>query len=272
MGVEGLQDIIVVGGGPAGLSAAITLRQRDKTVTVISNDRTRSGLYKAREIGNYPGLPGISGQELSDRLTSHAESAGAEFIAGQANMIVPVGGNINVGVGTEIYSAKSVILATGVVQTSVFPGEGELLGRGVSYCATCDGMFFRGKKVVVVCLKPEAGEEADYLVSIGCDVVRTTTRDIKIAGETKVAAVIADGEEIECDGVFILRGTIAPDLLLPGLETENGHIRAGRSCETNVKGVFAAGDCTGTPYQIAKAAGEGQVAALSAVEYLSRAE
>ena len=262
------RDIIIIGGGPAGLSAAITARQRDKTVTVISNDRTQSGLYKAREIGNYPGFPGISGRELSDSLTSHAESAGAEFVAGQASVIVPVGGVINVGVGTEIYSAKTVLLATGIVQTSVFPGEEELLGRGVSYCATCDGTFFRGKRVCVVCHKPDAGEEADYLASIGCDVIRTEARDVKIYGDTKVVSVTADGEEIACDGVFILRRTIAPNLLLPGLEIENGHIRTGRGGETSIEGVYAAGDCAGTPYQIAKATGEGQVAALSAVEYI----
>ena len=264
-----MPEILIIGGGPAGLSAAITARQRDRTATIISNDRAQSGLYKAREIGNYPGLPGISGSELSDKLTHHAEQAGTEFINGQVNTVLPVGDTINVGVGTDIYTAKSVILATGVAQTELFPGEEKLLGRGVSYCATCDGMFFRGKKVCVVCLKPEAEEEAEYLASIGCAVTRTASRNITIHGETNVTSITADDEEIICDGVFILRKTIAPSLLLPGLENENGHIRAGRSGETNIKGVFAAGDCTGIPYQIAKAAGEGQVAALSADEYLT---
>ena len=263
-----MRELIIIGGGPAGLSAAITARQRDLSAVVISNDRAQSGLYKASEIGNYPGLPAISGRELSDRLTQHAQDAGAEFIAGQANTIVPAGDSVNVCVGTDIYMARSVILATGIAQTSVFPGEEELLGRGVSYCATCDGMFFRGKKVCVVCLKPDAEDEAEYLASIGCDVIRTTAQNIAIKGETSVTSVVADGGEIICDGVFILRKTIAPNLLLPGLDTENGHIRAGKSAETNIRGVFAAGDCTGTPYQISKAAGEGQVAALSAAEYI----
>ena len=263
-----MRDIIVVGGGPSGLSAAITARQRNKNVAVISNDRTQSGLYKAREIGNYPGLPGISGQELSDKLAHHAESAGAEFIAGQATLIMPMGGVMNVAVGTEVFPSKTIILATGIVQMSIFPGEERLLGRGVSYCATCDGMFFRGKRVCVVCLKPEAGEEADYLESIGCDVIRLETKKIVINGEDKVTSVIADDSEIVCDGVFILRGTVAPNLLLPGLEIENNHIRTGRAGDTNIAGVFAAGDCTGAPYQIAKAVGEGQIAALTAVEYI----
>ena len=267
-----MPDIIIIGGGPAGLSAAITARQRNKTADVITNDRTQSGLYKAREVANYPGLPGISGRELSDKLTDHAERAGAGFIHGQANVIVPAGGVINVGVGADILSAKSVILATGIVQASAFPGEERFLGRGVSYCATCDGMLFRGKRVCVVCHRHDAVEEADYLASIGCEVVRTEAKDVRINGEAHVESVTADGEVILCEGVFILRRTIAPDLLLPGLETENNHIRAGRSGETNISGVFAAGDCTGTPYQIAKAVGEGQVAVLSAVEYIDNME
>lgn len=267
-----MTDIIVIGGGPAGLSAAITARQRSKTVAVISNDRKQSGLYKAREVANYPGLPGISGQELSDKLTEHAEKAGAEFVHGQASAIMSAGGVVSVGVGTDFYSAKSVILATGIVQSSLFPGEEKLLGRGVSYCATCDGMLYRGKRVCVVCLRPDAGEEADYLESIGCIVFRTEAKRVEIKGGDYVASIIADGEEIECEGVFILRRTIAPDLLLPGLEAESGHIRTGRAGETNIPGVFAAGDCIGQPYQIAKAVGEGQIAVLAAVEYIDNLE
>ena len=263
-----MYDIIIVGGGPAGLSAAITARQRNNSVAVISNDRAKSGLYKAQIVENYPGLPGIPGSELLDKLAAHAKSVGAILIAGQVNTILPAGDVFQVGYGIDIAESKSIILTMGVAQTSLFPGEEELLGRGVSYCATCDGMLFRGKRVCVVCLAPEAHEEAEYLASIGCDVVRVDTRDVRIVGEGRVTSVIADGEEIECAGVFILRGTIAPHLLLAGLKTESGHICAAPSGETNISGVFAAGDCTGTPYQVAKATGEGQVAALSASGYI----
>ncbi|MDR0491467.1 MAG: FAD-dependent oxidoreductase [Oscillospiraceae bacterium] len=258
-------DIVIVGGGPAGLSAAITARQRGKDVAVVSNDRSHSGLYKAREIGNYPGLPGISGRELSDRLTGHAESAGARLVAGQVNAILRSGDVFQVGYGTEILTSKCVILATGVAQASLFPGEEAFLGRGVSYCATCDGMLFRNKRVCVVCLSPEAGKEADFLESIGCEVFRIGTKDVRICGENQVTSVVADGEEIKCDAVFILRQTIAPNLLIAGLEMKNGHICTDPSGKTNIPGIFAAGDCVGTPYQISKATGEGQVAALSAV-------
>ena len=263
-----MYDIIIVGGGPAGLSAAITARQRGNSVAVISNDRAKSGLYKAPIVENYPGLPGISGAELLDKLAAHAESMGAAQIIGQVHTILPAGGVFHIGYGIDIEESKSVILTTGVAQTSLFPGEEKLLGRGVSYCATCDGMLFRGKRVCVVCLTPEAHEEADYLASIGCDVVRIGTRDVRIVGEDRVTSVVADGGEIECAGVFILRWQVAPHLLLAGLKTESGHICAAPSGETNITGVFAAGDCVGTPYQIAKAAGEGLVAALTASGYI----
>ena len=263
-----MRDIIIIGGGPAGLSAAITARQRGKSSAVISNIRTQSGMYKAHEISNYPGLPGISGPELSARLISHALGCGAELITGQVLTILPSGGSFHVTFGTEIMSSKSVIIATGVAQTSLFPGEAELLGSGVSYCATCDGMLFRGKRVCAVCLTPDSIHEAEYLSSIGCIVTQLKTKNIKINGSSKVTSVTADGEEIECDGVFIMRQAIAPHLLLPGLLAENGHILVERSCATNIPGVFAAGDCTGQPYQIAKAVGEGQIAVLSAVEYI----
>jgi thioredoxin reductase (NADPH) len=266
----GMFDIIVIGGGPAGLSAAITARMRGKSVAVISNSRTESGLYKASEIDNYPGLPGVSGAELSGKMTAHATGMDAELITGRVGTILPVGSEIHVNMGSEIMTAKSLILATGVIQSSVFPGEAELLGRGVSYCATCDGMLFRGKKVCVINLAPGAEHEADFLSSIGCDVTVLTTKNIKIKGEGRVEAITADGEEYPCDGVFILRQTIAPDSLLPGIETENKHIKVDRAMRTNIPGVFAAGDCTGTPYQIAKAAGEGQIAVLSAVDYLEK--
>ena len=265
-------DIIIVGGGPAGLSAAITARQRGKSAAVISNNRINSGLYKAREVGNYPGLPGISGPELLSKMAAHASGSGVNLITGRVSTILPSGVVFGVGYDGDMISAECVILATGVVQTSFFPGEAELLGNGVSYCATCDGMLFRGKRVCVVCLTPEAHHEADYLASIGCDVIRLETHSIKIDGTNRVSSVTADDKEIPCDGVFIPRQAISPHILLPGLETSNGHILSGPAGETNIPGVFAAGDCTGAPYQIARATGQGQTSALAAAEYIDTNE
>ena len=261
-------DIIIIGGGPAGLSAAITGRQRNCSVAVISNDKANSGLYKAPTVDNYPGLPGVSGAELLEKLAAHAAGAGAELITGKVTTILPIGGTFNVGFGSDILASKSIIIATGVAQTSFFPGEEELLGRGVSYCATCDGMLFRGKRVCVVCLAEGAEEEAGYLETIGCDVVRVKTNEIRINGEKRVTSVVAGGEEISCDGVFVLRQAVALHLMLADIAMDGGHIKVSRSGETNIAGVFAAGDCTGKPHQIAKAVGEGQIAALSASEHI----
>ena len=254
------------------MSAAITARQRNKSATVISNDMRQSGLFKAREVGNYPGMPGISGAELLEKLAAHAAGSGAEMTAGRVFSILQSAGTFYVGFGNEILESKSVIIATGVAQSTLFPGEEELLGNGVSYCATCDGMLYRGKRVCVVCLSPEAAGEADYLESIGCEVVRLDTRDIIINGDERVASVTADGKQIICDGVFILRQAVAPHLLTANLEVHDGYIRTGPSGETNIPGIFAAGDCAGAPHQIAKAVGQGQIAALAAEEYIRKCE
>lgn len=267
-----MYDIIIIGNGPAGLSAAITARIRGKSVCVISNNRSESGLFKAKEVGNYPGLPGISGAELSSRLTEHAAEMGAELISGRVTAAMAAGDMIGVTYGSEMLSGRTLILATGVAQVTTFPGEMEFLGRGVSYCATCDGMLYRGKRVCVVCHSPDAEAEADFLASIGCEVVRVKSKRVTVVGTDQVTAITVDGEEIPCDGVFILRPTIALTSLLPGLETAAGHIVTDREMRTNLPGIFAAGDCVGAPYQVAKAAGEGQVAALSAVAHLARLE
>ena len=166
-----------------------------------------------------------------------------------------------------------------------FPGEAELLGRGVSYCATCDGMLYRNKPVAVVGRSKDAPHEAAYLKSIGCQVVYVAPKrpdqleedipfiqaaKLAVKGEQTVTALEADGADIPVNGVFILREAVAPGDLLPGLTLEKGAIQVDRSMATSVPGVFAAGDATGAPLQVSKAVGEGLIAALSACEYLDR--
>lgn len=265
-----MSDIVIIGAGPAGLSAAINAKIRGKDVTLISNDQKDSGLFKAERIDNYLGLPRISGKKLIDEMTTHALEMGIEISAGRIQNILPMGSEFGVGFGSDFLMTKCIILATGIVQSSLFPGEKELLGSGVSYCATCDGMLYRGKKVCVVCLAPDAEHEADYLSSIGCDVTKVYSKKIVINGKQRVESIEVDGEEIPCEGVFILRKTIAHDTLLPGIEIDNGHIKVNRNMETNIPGVFAAGDCIGKPYQIAKAVGEGLIAGLNASDYLDQ--
>jgi thioredoxin reductase (NADPH) len=265
-------DILIVGSGPAGLSAAITARARDKSVAVVSNKRAESGLYKASAIDNYPGIPSVSGAELSDKLAAHASDAGADMFEGRVVAAVSSKSGVSVSTGGEIYSGRALILATGVVQTFVYPGENEFLGRGVSYCATCDGMLFRGKTVGVISLIAEGESEIEYLKSIGCVVVELPTKDVEIRGGDKVTGVAVGDEEIKCDGVFIFRSTLPAATLLPGLKLVGGVIDVSRDMGTSIPGVFAAGDCTGAPRQIAKAVGEGQIAALGAVSYIDSGE
>ena len=141
-------DLLVVGAGPAGLAAAIHARARDKSVLVISNEPTASPLCKAPQMANYPGLPGIGGKELVERLLAQAGDLGAEFKQGRALAVMPMGKSVMVSVGSDVAEGSAVILAPGVSRAAPLKGESELLGRGVSYCATCDGMFYRGKSVV----------------------------------------------------------------------------------------------------------------------------
>ena len=177
------------------------------------------------------------------------------------------------------------MLAPGVARQAKYPGEAELLGRGVSYCATCDGMLYRGKPVAVVGRSPDAPQEANYLKSLGCQVVYVSPQEpkgldreipfvragkLEVRGTDRASALVADGAELPCEGVFILRDALAPTDLLPDLELRNGAIAVDREMATSLPGVFAAGDCTGGPLQVAKAVGEGHTAGLSAAEYVDR--
>jgi len=270
-----IYDVIIIGGGPAGCSAALTLRSRGKKVLIVSNGIEQSGLYKAKNIDNYPGIPAVSGAALSKKIRDHAEEMGAEIMPGRVISAMQSGDNFLVAVGTDIKSSSSLIIATGIVQKNAYPGESELLGRGVSYCATCDGMLYRGKKVAVLGFSADSVHEADFLREIGCEVEffdKKRARKYEILGDDKVETLIADGTKYHVDGIFILRDTVSVDALMPGLDTDNNGIITSRDMSTSIPGVFAAGDCAGKPHQLAKAVGDGNVAALSAAEYLDTKE
>ena len=246
-------DIAVIGAGPAGYSAAITARKRDQSVVVIGQNT--GWLARAEHVANYPGLPDISGRDLLSAMANQAQALGADFI-----------------------EARRVILCTGARQPKLLPGENELLGRGVSYCGTCDGMLYRGRRVAVIAQGPEAVSEANFLAGLCREVVyfgkpedaldpRIVVSGQKpeaILGEASVSGLRAGGEDLPFDGVFIFREAAALSALLPGLEMDGAFIRVDRRMQTNLPGVFAAGDCTGLPLQVAKAVGEGCVAAISA--------
>lgn len=260
-------DLLVVGGGPAGLTAAIHARARDKSVLVVTNEPTASPLCKAPPMENYPGLPHVTGLELVERMVDQAKELGVQFRLGRALSVMPMGGSVMVSVENSAEQASAVILAVGVSRAAPLKGELELLGRGVSYCATCDGMLYRGKSIVVAGDAPNFAEEVEFLRSIGCQVTETKLAGLEILGEGQVrGARTRSGEELPCDGVFLLRSSIAPAQLAPGLELEGGYIKTDAHMSTNLLGIFAAGDCTGQPLQLAKAVGQGQTAAHFALE------
>lgn len=277
-------DILILGAGPAGLSAALQCSARGKTALVIGNPPRTSLLAKAEQVDNYLGLPQRNGQALLDAFLDHVQGAeGITLLEGRALSAMFLSGVFYVTVGSEVYQGRAVILASGVARSRPYPGETELLGKGVSYCATCDGMLYRGRDVVVVGLAQDAPEEAAMLAKIGCRVTfiapsRPEGLDnaipfikaakLSILGENQVEAVRADDATIPCQGVFLLRDTLAPTALFPELTTENGYIQVDRTMSTNLPGVFAAGDCTGLPLQVSKAVGEGQVAAHFATQWL----
>ena len=275
-------DIIILGSGPAGLAAAVAARGRNKSVLVAGNPWQDSPLARAERVDNYPGLPGRTGLALLEEFYRHASGLGADFVVGKVLALLAWNG-FSLTVGSQVHQGRALILAPGVVRAAKYPGEAEYLGRGVSYCATCDGMLYRNRPVTVVGLAPDAPQEANYLHSLGCQVVYVAPRQpqglneaipyvkagrLAVRGERTVTGLEADGALLPCAGVFILRRAVAPTDLLPALETAEGVIRVDRRMATSVPGVFAAGDCTGGPLQVSKAVGEGHVAALSACEYL----
>lgn len=263
-------EILVIGGGPAGLSAAINARARGRSVLVVSNPPEENPLWPAELVNNYPGLPGVSGAELLTVFRRHAEEAGADFRTGKVLSTAFMAGTWYVSVGSDMETAKAIILAAGVARGKKFPGEAEFLGRGVSYCATCDGMLYRGKAVVVLGYSDTALREANFLREIGCTVTYfDRPKQCEILGGERVETVICDGEATSAAGVFILRPTAAPDDLFPGLAVENGYVVVDRRMATGLPGVFAAGDCTGGPLQAVKAAGEGLIAGQSAAAYVA---
>ena len=275
-----MYDIAVVGAGPAGYSAAINARKRDKRVLVIGQEG--GWLSRAHSIQNYPGFADIPGGELLAKMREHALSMGAELRPGVIHQILPMGESFALSLSSDFIEAKRVILATGAKQPRLLPGEEKLLGRGVSYCGSCDGMLFRGKRVAVIAQGPEALPEANFLAGLcsevtwfgtpreGLDekIVVCEKKPEAILGEKKAEALQAGGEALPFDGIFIFREAMAMSALLPGLVMDGPFIRVDRAMRTSVPGVFAAGDCTGQPLQVAKAVGEGCTAALSAASEL----
>ena len=280
-------DIAVIGTGPAGLSAAVTATIRNKSVLLLGSRDLSEKLGKAHEIQNYLGFPAVPGEDLAKAFRAHLDSMGIAITEKRINAVYTMGDWFALQSGEEMLEASSVILATGVVPGKPLPGETELLGRGVSYCATCDAPLYRGRSAAVIGYSPREEAEAAFLSEICSDVlyfpmypgdITSLPGAVHVIREKVVAVEASEGKKLvrtaenaySADGVFILREAVAPGQLVPGLETEGPHVIVNRRMETSIPGVFACGDISGLPYQYIKAAGEGNVAALSAVEYLDK--
>lgn len=294
-----MTDLIILGAGTAGLSAAIYAVRAGLSLRLLETSLPGGQILNSPDVDNYPGIPSISGFDFVQNLTAHAAGLGVEpeFTAvSQADLA----GNVKrIRTGREVLESRAVILATGASHRSLgCPGEAELRGKGVSYCATCDGAFFRGKDVAVVGGGNTALEDALFLANLCRRVYLIHRREEfrarqaavnavrsreniqlvlgeqveRISGDRLVSAVtLKSGRELPVSGVFIAVGLAPNTALFEGqLDLDNGYIRAGEDCHTSLPGVFAAGDVRTKPLrQLITAAADGAVAAVEAGKYLT---
>jgi thioredoxin reductase (NADPH) len=281
-------DIAIVGSGPAGISAALNAKIRNKSFVIFGNDELSNKLVKANEINNYLGFHGKSGKEIQQAFINHLRAMDIKITEEKINNIYAMGDYFALMVNDKTYEATSVILATGIQYGKLFPGEEKLLGKGVGYCATCDAPLYRNKVVTIIAYSKKEEEEANFIATLASkvyyipmykefvnvhssiEVVNDTP--VEIIGEDKLEKLVLKNKEITTDGLFILRDSISPGQLVPGLKIVDNHVEVDRLMQTNLKGCFAAGDIVGRPYQYIKSAGEGNVAALSAVSYVDSKE
>lgn len=298
-----MYDVIIIGAGPAGLSAGIYAVRRGLSTLIFEKKMIGGQLLLIREIENYPGFSSIVGEDLAAKMTEQAKRLGAEFVMEEVTGMHLSEETKKIKTTEEEYSAKSVIIATGGEYMKLnVPGENELIGRGVSFCATCDGPFFRNRVVAVVGGGNKAVADALYLSELAKKTYLIHRRDTLKAEETNQRKLAAKGveilfntvveeilggpllkavkvrnvktnkqDEIQVDGLFVSIGIIPKTEMMKksGIEVdEKGFIKVDRNQQTNIPGVFAAGDVTGGVMQITTAVGEGCVAALSAYNYI----
>lgn len=323
-----IYDIAIIGTGPAGISAAITATIRNKKIILFGSRELSDKIRKAHLIQNYPGFPECRGEDLCNAFAEHLEKMGIEITEEKINAVYPMGETFALQtMKNEMHQARSVILACGMVQGKLLPGEEELVGRGVSYCATCDAPLYRGRSVAVIGYSPEAEEEVNFLSEVASEVLyfpvyrdepkvsesvkvvrqipqailnkeaaeeafslaqadpaKSSAKDmasgeaLSAAGEALSVDALKQGQlavqttkgTFPADGIFVLRSSVPAGQLIPGIEMDGEHVKVNLQMETSVPGCFACGDITGRPYQYVKAAGQGNVAVLSAVSYLDQ--
>jgi thioredoxin reductase (NADPH) len=279
-----MYDVAIIGKGPAGISAAINAFARNKSVIMFGGDSKK--VLSSPSIPNYPGLPNINGRELIEKLNLHLNQTNTDFSDKRVTAVYSLGDYFSVQAGPDMYEAKTLILAVGVDFKKTIEGEDTFLGNGVSYCATCDAPLYRGKTVAVIGYNHESIEETNFLSEICSKVYYIPMHNEKYSFNSKVEVVldkptkfqgamqarelVLQNSRLEADGFFVLKDSFPLSSLVPGLSVEGPHVTVNKDMETNINGLYAAGDLTGKPYQIAKAVGQGQIALFKAVEYLSK--
>jgi len=277
-------DIAIIGSGPAGLSAALNAKIRKKSFMIFGNKELTAKLSKAHEINNYLGFYRKSGKEIQEEFNNHLREMDITITEEKINNVYAMGDYFGIMVNEKMYEATTVILATGVQYGKLFKGEERLLGKGVGYCATCDAPLYKNKVVTIIAYNKHEEDEANFIstiaskvyyipmykeeVEVDSSIEVLNDMPVEIIGEDKVSRLKLKNSEIDTDGIFILRDSISPGQLVPGIEIVDNHIQVDRLMKTNINGCFAAGDVVGKPYQYIKAAGEGNIASLSAVNYI----
>ncbi len=297
-------DIVVIGSGPAGMTAAQYAARANLDVLVIEEMAPGGAMLLINEMENYPGFPDpINGYEISDRMRKQSENFGAEFRMTTANSITREENIFTIETSEGKVTSWTVILSTGAKHKNLgASGESEFSGRGVSYCATCDGPFFKNKRILVVGGGDSACDEGSYLANLTDQVVLIHRRDRfraqktladriinnshidvrfnhvleKIEGENKVNSVILKQLDTgktykeDMDAVFIFIGSIPQTQLVPDIEKdEAGYIVTNHNMETQIDGLFAVGDVRATPFrQVVVACGEGAIAAHMASAHI----
>lgn len=302
-----MYDIVIVGAGPAGMTAAVYALRADKTVLLIERGAFGGQMTYSPNIENFPGTVSASGSEIADKMVEQVINLGGEFELGEVTGIRDSGDTKTVIADCGEFEAKAVIIATGVKHRMLgLDGEEELIGNGISFCAVCDGAFYKGKDIAVIGGGNSALQEAILL----SDVCRTVTviqnldkltgegrlqkvisekSNIKVITGTVVAEYLKNGDEfcglkvkntssgevadIKADGVFVAIGLIPENGIFAELaELDNrGYFASGEDCTTKSSGIFVAGDCRSKRIrQVATACADGAVAALSACEYLDK--
>lgn len=281
-----MYDTVIIGKGPAGISSAIYLSRALKSVLVISNGT--GDLGKASLIENYYGFDKISGSELSQKGIKQAKHFGADFADGEV-VAIERGEHFSVKTASESFEAKTVLLATGKSKTPLkTEGFEKYIGYGISTCAVCDGFLYRDKHIALIGCGNYAAHELSFLLRFTKDITVFTNgekdiskdipSDIKINnehitkfnGDTKFKSIATENGEYEFDAAFAAIGTANASSFAKtlGIIEKDGHISVDENFSTNIKGIFAAGDCIGGLYQVVKAASDGALAAMSILKFL----